>query len=220
MSMPVLPIRSRHACRQFSGRSIGYGTRATRPSPIVITIVFFPTRQADVEASEQGVNGILSPATTNMDRLIHALNRVNDQAYCHAELEGRASVDWTDVIRAAAAIDWSAATDAEVEEAVNQMAQHGDSAVLGLVGRLPANPSMACCVAASYGNVAALGWLVGRGADPTKKTARGLSGEATIDRAFPESMTVQQVVEQQPTIAVSRIPVYGRDIDDVTGFVL
>lgn len=42
----------------------------------------------------------------------------------------------------------------------------------------------------------------------------------TVIRAFPESMTVQQVVEQQPTIAVSRIPVYGRDIDDITGFVL
>ena len=38
--------------------------------------------------------------------------------------------------------------------------------------------------------------------------------------AFQKNNTVAQVVEKHSTIRFSRIPVYGKDLDDITGFVL
>ncbi len=42
----------------------------------------------------------------------------------------------------------------------------------------------------------------------------------TVIRAFPQALTVNEVVQQFPMLAVSRIPIYEADIDSVTGFVL
>lgn len=42
----------------------------------------------------------------------------------------------------------------------------------------------------------------------------------TVIRAFPETMTVSEVLEQHPTLSVSRIPIFQKDIDSITGFVL
>ncbi len=42
----------------------------------------------------------------------------------------------------------------------------------------------------------------------------------TVIRAFPESMTVNDVVVQFPNLSVSRIPIFEKDIDSITGFVL
>ena len=42
----------------------------------------------------------------------------------------------------------------------------------------------------------------------------------TVIRAFPQTMTVQKVLDQHPNLSVSRIPVYGKSIDEITGFVL
>jgi len=42
----------------------------------------------------------------------------------------------------------------------------------------------------------------------------------TVIIGFPEAMTVGEALAQRPNLPVSRIPVYGRSIDNVTGFVL
>ena len=42
----------------------------------------------------------------------------------------------------------------------------------------------------------------------------------TVIRAFPQSMTVQEVIDKYPRLAVSRIPIYSDSIDKITGFAL
>lgn len=42
----------------------------------------------------------------------------------------------------------------------------------------------------------------------------------TVVFAFSEAMTVEEMVSGYPEIAFSRIPLYGKDLDDITGFVI
>lgn len=42
----------------------------------------------------------------------------------------------------------------------------------------------------------------------------------TVVFALPETMTVAEVVKDYPSIAFSRLPIYGKNLDDITGFVL
>lgn len=53
-----------------------------------------------------------------------------------------------------------------------------------------------------------------------KLVAENVMTPRTVIRAFPEAMTVREVIEQFPAVSVSRIPVYGQSIDDIKGFVL
>ncbi len=53
-----------------------------------------------------------------------------------------------------------------------------------------------------------------------KLVAKDVMTPRTVIRAFAETVTVDEVVQQHPTLSVSRIPTFGDDIDDITGFVL
>ncbi len=53
-----------------------------------------------------------------------------------------------------------------------------------------------------------------------KLVAEDVMTPRTVILAFPQSMTVDEVVQQHSTLSVSRIPIFGTDIDDIAGFVL
>ncbi|MEW4486865.1 hemolysin family protein [Thalassoglobus sp. JC818] len=53
-----------------------------------------------------------------------------------------------------------------------------------------------------------------------KLTAEDVMTPRTVIRAFPESMTVAEVLAKHPNLSVSRIPIYEGSIDGITGFVL
>jgi CBS domain containing-hemolysin-like protein len=42
----------------------------------------------------------------------------------------------------------------------------------------------------------------------------------TVVFALPETMTIAEMVAGYPTTAFSRLPLYGKDLDEITGFVL
>ena len=51
-------------------------------------------------------------------------------------------------------------------------------------------------------------------------TARDIMTPRTVVFALPEAQTVAETMKTQPTLRFSRIPIYGSDRDDVTGFAL
>ena len=51
-------------------------------------------------------------------------------------------------------------------------------------------------------------------------TVNDIMTPRTVIIAFPESISVAEALKRRPTMPVSRIPVYGKSIDNVTGFVL
>ena len=51
-------------------------------------------------------------------------------------------------------------------------------------------------------------------------TVEDIMTPRTVIIAFPESLTVDEALQRRPNLPVSRIPVFGKSIDNVTGFVL
>lgn len=51
-------------------------------------------------------------------------------------------------------------------------------------------------------------------------TAHDIMTPRTVILAYPEETTVAEVLEQEPSLTVSRVPIYQESVDNVTGFVL
>ena len=52
------------------------------------------------------------------------------------------------------------------------------------------------------------------------KSAQDIMTPRTVMIAFPESLTVAELVDSHPSLPVSRLPIYDGTIDKITGFVL
>lgn len=53
-----------------------------------------------------------------------------------------------------------------------------------------------------------------------KVRARDVLTPRQVLRAFDQELTIKEVVERHSPLQFSRIPLYGKDLDDITGFVL